>query len=278
MKITLYDYLMWIAEDENNITPELIEDNLMLTGMTDKQIMSFYKKHKNDVLEDYKEQYPNGKYMGMNYYDTIVSFYLDGKYYEMNEVNGSFLNDMEIDMEIDSTSTNKIIKIDCDGVLRDMLPAMCDLYNDHYDENLSTEDITDFDVNKIFTKCPNPESFFFEEHSSYVYLNSPKCEKAKEAMDLLHEKGYHIVIVSHQPSLKRRFNTLQWLDENEIYYDSICFTHEKQMVSGDIIVDDYANNLTNCQENEKILIDAPYNRSETRFKRFNNLYEYVETL
>ena len=274
MKVTLYDYLMWIAEDESNITPELIEDNLMLTGMTDKQIMSFYNKYKNAVLEDYKEQYTNGMYMGIHYYDTIVSFYLDGKYYEINEVNGSFLNDMEID----STSTNKIIKIDCDGVLRDMLPAMCDLYNDYYEENLTTEDITDFDVNKIFTKCSNPESFFFEEHSSYIYLNSPKCEKAKEAMDLLHEKGYHIVIVSHQPSLKRRFNTLQWLDENEIYYDSICFTHEKQMVSGDIIVDDYANNLTQCQESEKILIDAPYNRSETRFKRFNNLYEYVETL
>ena len=204
MKVTLYDYLMWIAEDENNLTPELIEDNLMLTGMTDKQIMAFYNKHKNAVLENYKEQYPNGKYMGMNYYDTIVSFYLDGKYYEMNDVNGSFLNDMEID----STSTNKIIKIDCDGVLRDMLPAMCDLYNDHYDENLSTEDITDFDVNKIFTKCSNPESFFFEEHSPYIYLNSPKCEKAKEAMDLLHEKDYHIIIVSTQPSFENQYYTL----------------------------------------------------------------------
>ena len=29
----------------------------------------------------------------------------------------------------------KIIKIDCDGVLRNMLPLMCDLYNDYYDDN-----------------------------------------------------------------------------------------------------------------------------------------------
>ena len=64
MKVTLYDYLMWIAEDESNITPELIEDNLMLTGMTDKQIMAFYNKYKNAELKNYKEQYPNGKYMG----------------------------------------------------------------------------------------------------------------------------------------------------------------------------------------------------------------------
>ena len=53
MKVTLYDYLMWIAEDENNITPELIEDNLMLTGMTDKQIMAFYNKYKNAVLPSF---------------------------------------------------------------------------------------------------------------------------------------------------------------------------------------------------------------------------------
>jgi 5'(3')-deoxyribonucleotidase len=55
----------------------------------------------------------------------------------------------------------KIIKIDCDGVLRNMLPLMCDLYNDYYDDNLTIEDITDFDVNKIFTKCENPYDFFF---------------------------------------------------------------------------------------------------------------------
>jgi 5'(3')-deoxyribonucleotidase len=172
----------------------------------------------------------------------------------------------------------KIIKIDCDGILRDMLPSMCMLYNDYYEDELTPEEITDFDVNKIFTKCPEPAEFFFKEHADYVYLNSPKCKKAKEAMDLLHEKGYHIIIVSTQPSFENQYYTLQWLKDNEIYYDSICFTNEKGMIMGHIVVDDYPTNLIKCHELKKILIDAPYNKNEKRFKRYNNLFEYVETL
>lgn len=172
----------------------------------------------------------------------------------------------------------KTIKIDCDGVLRDMLTTMCELYNHFFKDNLTPDDVTNFNVNKVFTKCPNPEEFFFKEYSSYVYLNSPVCEKAKEAMDLIHEKGYHIIIVSTQPTYDRQLYTLQWLRNNHIYYDSICFTNEKQIVSGDIVVDDYEKNLSNCHELEKILIDAPYNREITIYKKFKNLYEYAETL
>ena len=75
----------------------------------------------------------------------------------------------------------KKIKIDCDGVLRDIVPSMCTLYNDYYNENLTPDDVTDFDVNKIFIKCPNAYDFFFKEHVNFIYLNSPMFEKAKEA-------------------------------------------------------------------------------------------------
>ena len=172
----------------------------------------------------------------------------------------------------------KIIKIDCDGVLRDILPSMCMVYNDHYDDNLTPEDITDFDIDKIFTKCPNPYEFFFKEHVNFLYSNSPKCKKSKEAMDLLHEKGYYIIIVSSQPSFENKYYTLNWLKDNDIYYDSICFTKEKQLITGDIVVDDYGKNLSKCNELEKILIDAPHNKNEMLYKRYGNLFEYVNTL
>jgi 5'(3')-deoxyribonucleotidase len=68
------------------------------------------------------------------------------------------------------------------------------------------------------------------------------------------------------------------LKENDIYYDSICFTKEKGIVLGDIVIDDYPANLVKCNELEKILIEAPYNKNEKSFKRFNTLFEYVETL
>lgn len=92
-EITLYDYLMWIAEKDCNITPELIADNLMISDKTDKQLMSFYKKHKYAVLRNFKESYPDGVYIGEGYYDTTITFTMDNVFYEITEVNGSFLHD-----------------------------------------------------------------------------------------------------------------------------------------------------------------------------------------
>lgn len=92
-RITLFDYLMWIAESELNINVELVAEQLNLEDMDGDQIRTFYEKHKNDVLENYKEEYPTGKYRGMDYYDTKVSFDLAGEHFELPYVNGSFLHD-----------------------------------------------------------------------------------------------------------------------------------------------------------------------------------------
>jgi 5'(3')-deoxyribonucleotidase len=175
-------------------------------------------------------------------------------------------------------NSNKIIKIDCDGVLRDMLPAMCSIYNDYYDDNLTPKDVTDYDVKKVFNKCPDPNRFFFREHSDYIYLNSKPCKMAKEAVEMLREKGYTIAIVTDQPTFETQYYTLQWLKDNQIYYDTIVFTKDKKMINGDITIDDNPNVLSECYEKEKILIDAPHNRNDKRFKRFNTLFEYVETI
>lgn len=172
----------------------------------------------------------------------------------------------------------KIIKIDVDGVLRNLLPKMCDIYNDYYEENITPNDILDFDLKNTFKKCDNPIDWFFNTHGSFVYLNSKQCFKAKEAMNILHNKGYYIIIVSDQPTNKQKEDTLEWLKENEIYYDSICFTNKKNIIIGNIVIDDNIDNLNMCNENTKIIIDAPYNRIGCNYNRYNSLYEYVKTL
>ncbi len=133
--------------------------------------------------------------------------------------------------------------------------------------------------NIVFEKIDEDSIVIFRKSvDAKVYLNSQKCEKAKEAMDLLHEKGYHIIIVSNQPTFENQLYTLQWLKDNEIYYDSICFTKEKQIIFGHIVIDDYANNLIKCSEEKKILIEAPYNKNENRFKKYKTLYEYAKSI
>ena len=177
----------------------------------------------------------------------------------------------------------KVIKIDCDGVLRDLLSQMCKVYNEHYNESISPYDVIHFETEKIFTKCLevdniHPDEWFFQKNSYKLFLNSPMLYKAKEAMDIIHEKGYYIIIVTSQVSLINKTDTLLWLDEHNIYYDSICFTTEKDMIVGDIIVDDNVVNLDMCNEPRKVCINAAYNISQHPYECYDSLYEFATIL
>ena len=177
----------------------------------------------------------------------------------------------------------KIIKIDVDGVLRDLLVQMCNVYNEHYGESLNPDDVVHFDTEKIFTKCLeidniHPSEWLFQKNCFKLFYDSPTLYKAKEAMDILHEKGYYIVIVTNQEYLYNKTDTLMWLDNNNIYYDSIIFTSKKDLISGDIVVDDNIQNLDNCKENRKICIDAPFNLNKHNYEHYKNLYDFVKTL
>ena len=95
-KITLYDYLLWTADgDENEIDTWNIADQLGLEWDND-EIEAFYKKYKNSELKNFTERYdsPDGTYRGLGYYDTVVSFSIDGMNFEIREVNGSYLHDL----------------------------------------------------------------------------------------------------------------------------------------------------------------------------------------
>ena len=95
-KITLYDYLLWTADgDENDIDTYHIADQLGIEWDND-EIKAFYKKYKNRELMNFTERYtsPDGTYRGLGYYDTVVSFSIDGMNFEIREVNGSYLHDL----------------------------------------------------------------------------------------------------------------------------------------------------------------------------------------
>jgi hypothetical protein len=105
MKITLYNYLMWIAkDDENEITSAFLADQLQIDNMTDDELMKFYHDHKDNELREFKEEYGNGHENSLeNYYEslkcnsvnynTTITFFIGDEFFELKEVNGSYLHD-----------------------------------------------------------------------------------------------------------------------------------------------------------------------------------------
>ena len=135
------------------------------------------------------------------------------------------------------------IKIDMDGVIRDIIPTMLKIYNEECDGQLTANDIIDYNVNTSFPNVITKKNklatdFFFVDKAEDIFRYSPMCNGAKEAINMLHRAGHKIVICTWQFTHEAKVYTLEFLKANEIYYDDICFTKEKDLIKSDVIVDD----------------------------------------
>lgn len=174
-----------------------------------------------------------------------------------------------------------VFKIDCDGVLRNLLQNMCDIYNAQFGTNIKPCDCIQYEVDKVFTLCQkelgmSAKEFLFNVHGEHLFRYSDVCFRAKEAMDMLHNAGHKIIVVTWQRSTQNKIDTLKWLEKNNIYYDDIAFTNKKDQIKGDYMVDDnvdFLNEIT--KPTIPICINAPYNKDVDFYPRYDSLYDFV---
>jgi 5'(3')-deoxyribonucleotidase len=172
-----------------------------------------------------------------------------------------------------------VLKIDVDGVIRNIISTMIELYNKQFEENLTVSDIKDYNVNVSFPKCLSENSelasdFFFVDNAESVFLNSSPCNGAKDAIDMLHRAGHKVIICTWQNTFESKLFTLEFLEKNKIYYDDICFLKDKSLIKSDLIVDDNPEFLDKDNSDKKICIEAPYNKDYT-CEKFDSLYSFV---
>ena len=173
-----------------------------------------------------------------------------------------------------------VIKIDMDGVIRDIIPVMLEIYNSEFDENLKECNITDYNVNTSFPKFISEKGklasdVFFVENSKKVFLESKPFNGVKEAIDMLHRAGHKIIICTWQITYEAKQYTLEFLERNNIYYDDICFTKEKHLIKSDIIIDDNIEFLEKDLSDKKICISASYNKDCKEWEHYDSLYNFV---
>lgn len=178
-----------------------------------------------------------------------------------------------------------IIKIDVDGVIRNINKSMVDLYNSDFFDSIKVDDISEYDVDKVFPKIKKTlgitaSDYFFKFNSNKIFLLSETYSKVRESIDLLRNNGHKVIIVTWQPVFRNKINTLYFLESNGIQYDDICFTKDKWMVQGDWLIDDNPEFITDERdESKKMMIKMPYNK-DCNFpcNRANNLQEAVDII
>lgn len=180
--------------------------------------------------------------------------------------------------------------IDCDEVLRSLLDGMVSLYNENFGENMSRDEVKDFDVDVSFPKVmeftgETASKWFFQEHSHELFLKSPALPGMKKAIETLKKHG-QVIIVTYQKSFQNKLDTLNWLNDNGITPDGLCFLKNKTLLHLDWMVDDNDWNLIGCNAKNAVLITAPYNegldvddlKNKTNCEqlyRFNSLEEFA---
>lgn len=180
-----------------------------------------------------------------------------------------------------------IIKVDIDGVLRDLVSAICDVYNNTFDQDVKPSDVTDYSINEFFPLIKEkfnilPTDFFFINKGEAVFKNlALPFPKVKKDMQRLIDEGHQIVICSWQFTHRNRVATLEWLERWKIPFSDICFTKNKWLVGGDVIIDDNPAFLSDPMENAiKIIVTQPYNTdyNDEGVIRVNSFSEAVDAI
>lgn len=158
---------------------------------------------------------------------------------------------------------NLTIGIDVDGVLRDNLQIMVDLYNNEFDGNMTVEDIRDYRTEITFpvieaTTGKTASEWFFQDHSNEIFLKSSPFDHVAEDIKKLREIA-NVVIITYQKSVLNKLQTLCWLEINGIEYDGLIFMKDKTKFICDYLIDDNDWNFIGSNAKHGILIDAPYN-------------------
>lgn len=164
------------------------------------------------------------------------------------------------------------IKIDLDGVIRDILTPMCKIYNEIVspDVPLAPSDITEYDVNKsmglISRTSPYVgwdvgEVLFTGSNAERVFIGKARPIKgAREAVERLKDAGHKVIVSTWQRDTANKIYTLRWLELYRIPYDDLFFSRDKHLLRCDYLIDDNPEFLLSEEEDaRKIRIEYPYN-------------------
>lgn len=185
---------------------------------------------------------------------------------------------------------NFTIGIDVDGVLRDNLQIMVDLYNKEFNGNMTVNDIRDFRTEVTFpiiesTTGKTASEWFFQDHSGDIFLKAAPFPYVSNDIKRLREIA-NVVIITYQKTILNKMQTLCWLEINDIEYDGLIFMKDKTKLICDYLVDDNDWNFIGSNAKHGILINAPYNEGKSTetildssncesIVRYKNLHEFT---
>lgn len=154
-----------------------------------------------------------------------------------------------------------VILVDMDDTIETLGPAWCDWLDKKYDTGIKYEDLTGWIVADTYPQLTKEQIFeplFLPELWDTVKPIDGAAEYLKRMMDDGDE--IYILTSTHYKNVAMKMDKVLFKFFPFLNRRQIIIADKKQMIKGDILIDDAPHNLMGG-DYEKILLDAPTNRN-----------------
>lgn len=166
------------------------------------------------------------------------------------------------------------IGIDIDGVLTDIEQWQIDVGGKFFSKyNKSVVNVDGYELAQIFNVSDELDSLFWREYL-FDYVKEPARKFASEVIKRLKEEGNEIYIITARyltnkdtlEGKEMRNIVINWLKEQDIYYDKIIFSEEEKLENCkknniDVIIEDKKENINDLAKVIPVLcFNAGYNK------------------
>lgn len=177
------------------------------------------------------------------------------------------------------------ILVDVDNVLEELTLAWVERLNEKYGTAVKLDDITEWDMTKFFPTLERDE-VFSPLHEVELWESMKPMSGSIEYVKRLIADGHDVVIVtaSHIDTIPMKYKLFLKKYFSFIPYSNVIFTNRKQLIAGDVLVDDAPHNLIGGKY-KCILFDSSHNRSFDaeahgfiRAKGWKHVYSIVSSI
>lgn len=164
---------------------------------------------------------------------------------------------------------------DMDGVLADTQTEVLRRYNAEYNKSYALEDIVEWDLRKVQSPGTDMCKYFDEPG---FFLGLEPMVNSQKVVEILSGMGINLFVASASPSRAVHEKAL-WLQMHfpVIPKENFCFITRKDVLHGDILLDDGLHNLSRDNFKYPIVFDSPWNRNGKReLVRSYNWFHFLD--
>lgn len=177
------------------------------------------------------------------------------------------------------------ILIDMDDTIENLIVCWVRKLNEKYGTSVKYSDVVCYEMTKIFPTLTEKQIFepLFDDN---FWDEVEPIDGSVEYIQSLINDGHNIYIVtnSHYNTLKPKMEKVLQKYFPFISWRNVIIASNKQMIMGDILIDDAIHNLTGG-EYIKFLMDAPHNHSfnaeengMTRVHSWKEIYDLINII